>query len=386
MAKARAPKPKIENGVELSAEGASARKAPRKRTSKQTTSDNRQSVPRLNVEEKWVSAKKIKQKYTEWLLTDRITKGNITLVDARKEMGKSTIFGMLAAKYSHGLDLLGEPLPYKTGKILWVTHEEGYANKVVPRFTQFGGDLNKLICPTDYRWLNELRIPSCIDKLADFVKEHGIGLIILDPFTALKDAVLSSSNTDQMRHYLECVFHAVCDLDCTVVAARHLTKNRKGDALDQGVGSTQIAAVARTVIRLDHNPLDRETRLLWVVATNEGEKPLKLQYSITSIGKPFPLLTFHGEVDIDNDEIMEGSKEIGEVDEKNDADMILAGILKDGPKWSKEVIAEGKAAGVSERTLRSAKARMKSMSQRRQMADGGEWRVYWLPPNDATGS
>lgn len=380
MAKAKPSEAKSKSGVELPSEGASTKKAPGKRTSRKATSDNHQSVSRLNVSEGWSTAVGIVGKKIRWLVQNRIILNALNILDGRKGVGKSTALTSIAAHFSNGTDIYGKKLNAESYRVAWLTIEENYEIDVIPRFRANGGNEDNFVWPKESKLIRKMACPSNMESLTRFITENKIGLLILDPFTVLKDSTLSSNSTDQMREYLETIKSAVCDHGCTVIVIRHPKKGNNSSALDAGAGSMQINAVARSVVRVDEHPHDKARRVLWVVIKNSGKKPKAIIWDFVDTGESYAAVKWGEEEDLNEDEIMEGANEKADQHERKDANSILLELLKDGPVYVKELLEQAEDAGVGKRTMWKAKAHLEVKSEYRSEPGSGKRKSYWLPP------
>lgn len=348
------------------------------------TSDNHQYVGKPEqLSNDFILAGAMKLEKTEWLLEDRIMKNAINMIDGRKNAGKSSVMGQVVASYSRGLDALGGKLkgitkPY----VLWLQHEEDYAADVVPRLKHFGYDSNFVIVPKTAGAMRKILLPTGAEELAKMIRGAAIGLVVIDPFSGLSDGKSSQNDQDGMRRYMEAIKTACCDNGATVLCSRHLRKGTSGPAAEQGLGSTAIGAVARVTLRLDSHPIKKKLKLLSVVCSSK-RKPMALGYELIDREGSFPDLVWRGEQDVSLEEILEGAMAEDIVDEAKDAATVMFGLLKAGPVWSKEILSAGKDAGISERTMRKAKAIHGIKSERRVSEETGDAKLFWMPLEDA---
>lgn len=332
------------------------------------------------------SAGSLKPESIEWLLPGRLMRRAINLIDAHKSMGKSSFLASVVAAYSRGKDLEGNYLKnFDRPNILWIQHEEVYAADVVPRLKAANADLVPILVPETVAAILRVSLPANLEGLAKLVKNSGVGLVIVDPFSALSDGTADENHQQGMRRYMECMKAACVDNGATVICSRHLRKGSSGRAAEQGMGSNAIAAVARVLLRIDENPKDKAQRLLTVLCSSQ-RKPLPVVLEQVEPSSNFSPVRLGGELDLTIEEILEGSQEQGQADESQDAATIMFELLKGGPMWSKDLLSAAKDSGVSERTMRKAKAAHKIPSMRKFSEDTGTFKLYWCLPGQSDGS
>lgn len=205
-------------------------------------------------------------------------------------------------------------------------------------------------------------------------------VMVLDPFTALGDVTLETRNEQSVRLYLESLARVASDCSVTVLLARHLRKGRSGSLLEHGLGSVGVAAVCRSVMRVERDPTDSATCYLGSVATNNGYCPGVVPYSLVDTGEGVFTVKFGRREATTLEEVIGSDHEPDERDAMADARKLLQTALKDGPVDAKVLLDECLKNGIGTRTLRSAKAELGVLSKRTGGGKGlvGKW-VWSLP-------
>jgi hypothetical protein len=141
-----------------------------------------------------------------------------------------------------------------------------------------------------------------------------------------------------------------------------------------------VGNCAQTIWRVDKHPEKEEIRVFCNVAGNHITKRTTYLFSIVG-SRSAACVEWRGTSELTTEAICEGKRSASDVDESTDALTLLRQLLADGARQATTVVAEAKSAGVSERTLRHAKAVLRVLSERRVAGAQGEASWYWLPPS-----
>ncbi|HXZ04620.1 MAG TPA: AAA family ATPase, partial [Ktedonobacteraceae bacterium] len=85
----------------------------------------------------------IEAKDINWLWTNRIPQGKITLLEGDPGMGKSLLAVEIAAHISTGQPMPGDSAG-KTGDVILIAPEDGAADTIKPRVAAAGGDFSRI--------------------------------------------------------------------------------------------------------------------------------------------------------------------------------------------------------------------------------------------------
>ena len=166
-----------------------------------------------------------------------------------------------------------------------------------------------------------------------------------------------------------------------VIGILHLTKNEQRKALHRVIGSVAFVAAARTVFAVGQDPDDPAKRILVGVKNNLAAEPDALAFRIVEDGS----LVWEGAVDgADAETILSSGGTQGERTERNEAKDFLRDILGDGPVPVKEIQTAARSNGISDATLKRAKADLKIRAERvGGIGKDGRW--AWGPPKGING-
>lgn len=300
----------------------------------------------------------------EWL--PWLAKGFLTIIAGASGNGKSILALRMAGCYLNNLPLPdGHDFDGETGAILWAEAEAAQALNL-ERATKWKYPLDKIYTPFPGDPLLDINLndKSHIVQLANMANIPEVKLIVVD---SLSGANLYRKETDtEVMKITAWLAQLARDTQKPIILTHHLNKKREYDpdevTLDRVRGSSGIVQHARIIWAVDTpNRTIQETKRLSVIKNNFARFPDPLGMKIEDDGINFcePPATPHEETQLE--------KAI---------DLLLA-LLCDKPMKASNLEEETKHAGISWRTINSAKKNIGIVSKRQ--ADG--W--YWsLPAQD----
>ena len=157
---------------------------------------------------------------------------NVNLIQGVSGAGKSLIAQELVTAYTTGTEFLGIAnctVKQDRPNVAYLDPNDFSYEVLRDRLKQFGADESKVFIPTERHYLDK---EASYNRLAEFIVQHNIGLVILDSihaFYTFRDKELS-----QLRKG----FQALIDAGCGVVVLSNVVKSRRPDEIDavQGTG------------------------------------------------------------------------------------------------------------------------------------------------------
>lgn len=299
----------------------------------------------------------------EWDWPGWLARGFLTMIAASQEMGKSILALRIAGCY-----VMGWPWPDGTefmgerGCVVWAEGEAGQQLNI-ERAKVWGLDLSKIITPhetlDDFRFENE----EHQQHLWHLMAQPHVKLGIIDSLSGIH---LGKESDAEMQRIILPFAELTRDTSKVLILNHHLNKPPHGQTdvltLARVRGSGTITQTARIVWGIDTpEPHQPDTRRIKMLKTNLSAKPDPLGFTISDAG-----ITFC--------EAPEEPRKETQVDRA--ADMLL-GLLAKGPMRQPDVKERTLAAGISWRSTRRAKDRLKIVPKKE--SDG--W--YWgLPARD----
>jgi archaellum biogenesis ATPase FlaH len=252
----------------------------------------------------------VEAKDLNWLWTNRIPQGKITILEGDPGMGKSVLAIDIAAHVSTGRPMPGDSTA-KTGNVVLIAPEDGAADTIKPRVAAADGDLSRIhllntVECLDVRDVKKLKLYQKPFSLAQnfFELERTIIqtkaiLVVLDPLTAVLGRNIDSSSDQDIREIFTSLALLAESTNCAFLIVRHLKKGTSDNLLYRGAGTIGIIAAARTCMTIFYDPADEKKRLLAVTKSNLTEPPQNLSYKVVPGENMAPHIQWLGEIDLD---------------------------------------------------------------------------------------
>jgi hypothetical protein len=339
-----------------------------------------------------LAASSVRRKRVQWLWEGRIMLGGVNLLVGEGGLGKSMMCVGIAARLSR-----------EGGATLIATAEDSPEFTVRPRLeaAQANLDLVHFIKISQDGIEDGLRIPEDVGILEELVAEHGARFLVIDPLVAYLPGEINSWRDQSVRLALRPLQQLAERQMCAVEALIHLNKGMSSDPLRRISGSGGFGNAARSVLLLARDPDDPNgeegtRRVLAHVKSNVAPLAPSLSYQIKSIVLParddFPevetaRIDGAGESSYSGRDLLgsaEGEGEDSAVDQACEFLREELGGLEDlgnVPRRVREVKTAARDAGISERTLERAKAKMGVRSEKVGGRDGFWVWLLRTPPN-----
>jgi KaiC/GvpD/RAD55 family RecA-like ATPase len=200
----------------------------------------------------------------EWLWTDRVPLGMVTVFGGFPGVGKSTILYDLAARTS------------RDGKeVLVVTAEDHLAAVVRPRLEAAHANLNLVniaVCPVE--------LPDDVGMVTEIIETHEAALVVLDPLVAFIGDQVNTHRDHHVRRVLAPLGEMAEKTNAAVVVVIHTNKGQSSDPLMRISGSIGFTGAARSVVVAADDPNDDTRRILAVAKSNLAKVPSPLAYRL----------------------------------------------------------------------------------------------------------
>ena len=300
----------------------------------------------------------------EWLWQNRIPLGKFSLLVGEPGLGKTFAAIDIAAHVSTGLAFADGAIPIQ-GEVAILTAEDGAGDTIRPRLDAAGADVSKIYHVDGVGVGDAKGFPSLKDDLQPlehFFKSHPeLRLIVIDPISAFMGDKVDSHVNAQVRN----VLGPLCELceryRVALLGITHLAKN-EAKAINRIIGSIAFVAASRACWLVCKDQ-DTEDARLFLPIKNNLARCNGLAFAVVD-GR----CCWHSE------EVLISADDIGIEDEtpREEAKSWIKAKL-DKPMPSKWMLAQAKADGISERTLKRAKKDLKIVSEK--LADAWIWRL-----------
>ena len=307
----------------------------------------------------------VTQHKVEWLWYPYIPYGKLTILQGDPGEGKSTFILNIAALLTRG-----KPMPdgYKVSepqRVVYQSAEDNIADTVKPRLVAAGADCDKVayIVDEDYPLtLEDVRIEKIL-------QQTGARLFILDPLQGYLSQDSDMTNAGRMRSQLKGLVDIASKYRCAVVIVGHMNKSSGEKNLYRGLGSIDIAAIARSVLMISRDKDDPSVRYMFPVKSSLAPEGSVVAFSFTRQNG----ISWLGIREVDRNIV--NSCNLAD-SKKMLATRIIQDVLFEHDAMSTDIMKKLKILDISERTINTAKKNLGIISYRKD----GVW--YWRLPNE----
>ncbi len=313
-------------------------------------------------------ASEVKVRKVEWLWYPFIPFGKVTVIQGDAGDGKSTFILKLAAMLTNG-----EPMPFTDGNnlepmnVIYQSTEDDADDTIVPRFISDSGNTEKLL------FINEKEhyLSFSDERLLEAIRATKAKLIILDPLSAYIGESTSINSANEVRSQFRPLIDIAKEQGCAIVIIHHMNKAMGQKAVNRAVGSVDIVGAARSVLMVARTDKERPNeRILVQVKSNLSPTGSAIVFSLSENG-----IEWIEETSKTADEVLGNAfSSMGRPDEQiQKAKDVLSRLLSDHkPKPQSLIMEQFKTMGISESTVKKAKAQLNIHS----VKQGTYW--YWV--------
>jgi putative DNA primase/helicase len=331
----------------------------------------------------------VKPSAIDWLWQDWIAIGKVHVLAGEGGRGKSTILCNTTAITTTGAKWPDGAQASQVGSVIILAAEDDVEDTLAPRLMAAGADLSRVFVIRSVFDDNRRRgfsLQADLERLeAEILKHDNVKLVIIDPVSSYLGKVDSHKNAD-VRSVLEPLGEMAARLRVAVICNNHFSKGG-GNANSRIIGSVAFVNQARAAFIVTPDE-DDETRML-LIPSKMNIAPIRhgLAYRIEGC-----LVEFEGK-EIATSRIMFESTPItitadqalaalvGNSEnrsEKSEAIDFLADALRRGPVSAKDMKKEAAEAGISPKSLRSAREALGVKPEKTGFGDEGGW--FWNLP------
>lgn len=309
----------------------------------------------------------VKQRKIEWLWYPYIPYGKITVLQGDPGEGKSTFILNIAALLTKGAKMPDGSGGGKPQTVVYQCAEDDIADTIKPRLVVAGADCEKIAYIIDDN--NELTFEDA--RIEQVLQKTDARLLVIDPMQAFLVQDSDMQNAARMRGALGKLADVAAKHQCAVVLVGHLNKAYGGKNLYRGLGSIDIAAIARSVLMISRDGTDPSIRYMFPVKASLAPEG-------NAIGFTFSEGQFQwiGKCDIDSSTLEDSVFARNEKLEQAKAYLIR--ILKEGALPSTQIRKMVENLDISKRTIETAKKEVGIVAFRKENA----W--YWRLPDEFT--
>jgi putative DNA primase/helicase len=331
----------------------------------------------------------VKPSAIDWLWLYWIAIGKVHVLAGEGGRGKSTILCSTTAITTTGTKWPDGAYASQPGSVIILAAEDDVEDTLAPRLMAAGADLSRVFVIRSVFDDNRRRgfsLQADLERLeAEILKHDNVKLVIIDPISSYLGKVDSHKNAD-VRSVLEPLGEMAARLRVAVICNNHFSKGG-GNANSRIIGSVAFVNQARAAFIVTPDE-DDETRML-LIPSKMNIAPIRhgLAYRIEGC-----LVEFEGKeiatsrimfestpITITADQALaalDGNSE--NRSEKSEAIDFLMDALGNGPVSAKDMKKEAAGAGISSKSLRSAREALGIKPEKTGFGGEGGW-VWNLP-------
>jgi len=322
-----------------------------------------------------------------WIWENWLAKGKLHVLAGAPGTGKTTLALAIAALVSRGGRWPDGTICREGQVVIW-SGEDGIQDTLAPRLIASGANMDNIHF---INGVNDRTGPRMFDMAKDIAHLRdelknipNVRFLMVDPIVS---AVAGDSHKNtEVRNALLPLVKLTERIDCATLGITHFTKGTQGrDPIERVTGSMAFVALARIVL-LAAKSQDDDSRIFVRAKSNIGLDRGGYNYSL-KFG-PVPgyahikatHVAFGDEIEGESRDILEDAEQTSEEnDALSEAKQFLTDILEDGPREVQSVKGEARKVGVSERTLRRAKAALGVVAKRNELTHRYQWEIPIKP-------
>ena len=305
----------------------------------------------------------ISSRTVEWLWYPYIPYGKITILQGDPGEGKSTMMLQLAALITAGKampDGSGDKVP---GNVIYQAAEDGIEDTIKPRLLAAGADCGRIA------FLENEENPITLDdeRLEQAIKDTQAKLLVIDPL----QAYLGIDNDMQRSNSTRSVFGRLAKVaertGCAVVLIGHMNKSSRSKGIYRGLGSIDIAAVARSILLVGRDSSNPYYRIMIQIKNNLAPEGKAFVFELN----PDLGFSWIGQEEHEMEDLLfQRSKGESKLDKAKE---YLKLLLNGSDMPCADILEKMRATGIGTRTVEQAKKDMGIISYK--LGDKWYWRL-----------
>ena len=295
--------------------------------------------------------KDIEQTSVEWLWFPYIPFGKLTIIQGNPGEGK-TYFAMMLTAACTNRKLFPNMEDIEPFNVIYQTAEDGMGDTIKPRLVEAGADLSRVMVIDD----SEESLTLSDDRIEKAIKQNHVRLVIIDPVQAFIGADVDMNRANEVRPVFRKLGMIAEKTSCAIVLIGHLNKSSGTQSTYRGLGSIDIMAAVRSLIFIGKVRKDPTTRVLI--------------HEKSSLAPPGETMVFKlgdeegfrwvGAYEISADELLDGKEGKATETKLERGAKLIRELLANKEEISiRELDEKAKEQGISGRTMRDVRSRMK---------------------------
>lgn len=306
----------------------------------------------------------VRARRVEWLWYPYIPYGKLTVIQGDPGEGKSTLILNIAALLSTGQPMPdGTPID-KPQTIIYQCAEDSVEDTIKPRLMMAGADCDKVAFIIE----DDESLTLTDDRIENAIKDTGARLFILDPIQAFIPPDSDMLSATKMRGTMRKLASVAEKYQCAIVLIGHMNKAAAGKNMYRGLGSIDIAAIARSILMVSRDEANPQIRYVFPIKSSLAPEGSAIGFRIGSDSK----IEWIGKCDI-NTKRFEEDCEI-KLSKTELAKRYILELLGEGEMLGRNVYAKLAELDIKSRTVENAKKELGIVTYRK----GNAW--YWKLP------
>lgn len=303
-------------------------------------------------------------KEVEWLWYPYIPLGKLTVIQGDPGDGKSTFVLNIVAQLTSEKQMPDGYVPNCSRIAVYQCAEDGIADTIKPRLEQAGARCDQVAYIID----DDITLTLEDGRIETVIKETGASVFIIDPIQAFMPPDSDMLCATKMRSILRKLAGIADRNRCAIILIGHMNKDSGAKTLYRGLGSIDIAAIARSVLMISRDENDSNIRYMYPIKSSLAPEGPAIAFSFKSSGG----LEWQGRYDIKTSALIDGLT--GNKNKRGRALTKMLQLLEKEDRPAKEVYAALSDIGIGSRTVEKVKKELHIKTYR----SGDCW--YWKLP------
>lgn len=297
----------------------------------------------------------------EWLIPNRIPRGQITLIASDGGAGKTTATVSIVAAISSGSRCFLDSPDYQREPALtaFLSTEDSVSQKLKKKLREAGANMDNVLCP-DFSADRDGELRNFkfgTSEMASFVEYYKPALIVFDPLQGFTPPTVNMSARNQMRDCLAPFIGLGEKFGTSFLILCHSNKRKGAYGRDRIADSADLWDIARSVLMIGYTEQPGQ-RYLSHEKSNYGNLQETVLFGISDEGQIVPDGTTWKR---DREYQTEGSGQSSAPKRDDCKDWIVETIRANGGRLkTRELDDLAKLDGYSAKILRTAKEALKA--------------------------
>lgn len=306
----------------------------------------------------------ITAKPVDWLWYPYIPFGKLTIIQGDPGEGKSTFVLNLVSLLTNGLAMPDGYRSRGNGVAIYQCAEDGMADTIKPRLEQAGANCKKVAYIID----DDIALTLEDGRIESAIRETGASVFIIDPIQAFIPPDADMQSATKMRTVLRGLASTAEKNHCAVILIGHMNKGSGAKSLYRGLGSIDIAAIARSVLMISRDETRPGIRYMYPIKSSLAPEGPAVAFSFREGGG----IEWQGQYDLNTASLTDSVTVKTTKRDKARAKMLQ--LLEESDKPAKVIYESLAGLGVGSRTVEKVKKELQIKTYRTK----GCW--YWSLP------